>query len=150
MDHLKSKIPLMLAVAMLSLSGCSALTQPRIPVTILPAGTVTDAAILQDPRWNDHRKYANQLIQRIQKEWYHILAESRSAPPRGSHVRVTFKIDPNGDTEITAVEDSNAGKQGVFSCINAITHPQPFPKWTEKMKTDLGAEQQITVDFYYQ
>ena len=50
----------------------------------------------------------------------------------------------------TKVEDAGAGKQGVFSCQNAITYPQPYRKWTDQMIAVLGDSQEITFGFYYQ
>ena len=86
----------------------------------------------------------------MQTQWYRILEESRVSPPRGSHVTITFKINSRGETEIVKVEDQDSGKQGVFSCQNAITYPQPYRKWTDQMIAVLGEEQQITIGFYYQ
>ena len=103
-----------------------------------------------DGRWSEYSGYMQGLLGRVQKQWYKILYESRVAPLRGSHVIVTFKINSKGETDIVKVEDSGAGKQGVFSCLNAITDPQPYGKWTEQMIAVLGDEQQITLSFYYQ
>ena len=103
-----------------------------------------------DARWSEYGEYLQELLEIIQVSWYRILEESRVSPPHGSHVVITFKINSKGETNIVTVEDTDSGKQGVFSCQNAITYPQPYRKWTEQMIALLGEEQQITLSFYYQ
>jgi hypothetical protein len=99
---------------------------------------------------SEYGEYLNELIEIVQRQWYRILEESRVSPPRGSHVIVTFKINSKGETDIVKVEDADAGKQGVFSCQNAIQARQPYRKWTEQMIALLGEEQTLTFAFYYQ
>ncbi len=112
---------------------------------------VTNIGILGiDARWSEYGEYINELIEIVQTKWYDILAESRVSPPRGSHVIVTFRINSKGETEIIKVEDTDAGKQGVFSCQNAITYPQPYRKWSDQMIAVLGDSQELTFGFYYQ
>jgi len=112
---------------------------------------VTNMGILGiDARWSEYGDYMQELIEIVQTQWYRILEESRVSPPHGSHVVITFKINSKGETSIVKVEDSDSGKQGVFSCENAITYPQPYRKWTEQMIAVLGDEQTITFSFYYQ
>jgi hypothetical protein len=112
---------------------------------------VSNMGILgMDARWSEYGEYMQELIEIVQTQWYRILEESRVSPPRGSHVIVTFKINSKGETEIVKVEDADSGKQGVFSCENAIQARQPYRKWTEQMISVLGDEQTITFGFYYQ
>jgi hypothetical protein len=106
--------------------------------------------IQHDSRWGGNAAYLEQMFGRIQQEWRRILAESRVTPPRGSHVTVTFTLNANGETDIVKVEDAGAGKQGVFSCQNAITYSQPYHRWTDEMKASLGESQELTITFYYQ
>lgn len=103
-----------------------------------------------DARWSEYGEYLNELIEIVQAQWYRILEESRVSPPRGSHVIITFKINPQGETDIVKVEDADSGKQGVFSCQQAIQARQPYRKWTEQMIAVLGEEQSLTFAFYYQ
>ncbi len=133
--------------------------RPRLASTSLNRSTilsnratgVTNIGILgMDARWSEYGEYLNELIEIVQQQWYNILRESRVSPPRGSSVVVTFKINPKGETEIVKVEDTNAGKQGVFSCQNAITYPQPYRKWTDQMVAVLGDSQELTFSFHYQ
>lgn len=127
------------------------LTAPRSTILTNRATGTTNIGILGiDARWSEYGAYMQEMLEIIQVQWYKILADSRVSPPRGSHVVVTYKINSKGETEIIKVEDSDAGKQGVFSCQNAITYPQPYRKWTEQMIAVLGDEQQITLSFYYQ
>ncbi|HQY06643.1 MAG TPA: hypothetical protein PLQ52_11320 [Lacunisphaera sp.] len=114
------------------------------------AGVTNIGIVGMDARWSEYGEYLNELIEIVQQSWYNILRESRVSPPRGSHVIVTFKINPKGETEIVKVEDADAGKQGVFSCQNAITYPQPYRKWTDQMIAVLGDSQELTFSFYYQ
>lgn len=112
---------------------------------------VTNIGILgMDARWSEYGEYLNELIEIVQTQWYNILHESRVSPPRGSSVIVTFRITPKGETEIIKVEDNGSGKQGVFSCQNAITYPQPYRKWTDQMIAVLGESQELTFSFFYQ
>jgi hypothetical protein len=127
------------------------LTAARSTILTNRATGTTNIGILgQDARWSEYGEYLQEVLEIIQVQWYKILAESRVSPPRGSHVDITFKINSKGETEIVKVEDSDAGKQGVFSCQNAITYPQPYRKWTDQMIAVLGDEQQLTLSFYYQ
>lgn len=103
-----------------------------------------------DAHWSEYGEYLQELIEIVQTQWYKILNESRVSPPRGSHVIVTFRITSKGETEVIKVEDADAGKQGVFSCQNAITYPQPYRKWSEAMIAVLGDSQELTFSFYYQ
>jgi hypothetical protein len=72
------------------------------------------------------------------------------SPPHGSHVTITFKINSKGETDIIKVEDADSGKQGVWSCQNAIQARQPYGKWTDQMIAVLGDDQTLTFGFYYQ
>lgn len=115
-----------------------------------PSGVTNIGVIGIDARWSEYGEYLNELLEIVQIKWYSILSESKVHPPRGSHVVITFRINSKGETDIVKVEDADAGKQGVFSCQNAITYPQPYRKWTEQMIAVLGDSQQITLSFYYQ
>ncbi|SDS58248.1 hypothetical protein [Opitutus sp. GAS368] len=120
------------------------------PIANHIAGVANMGIIGMDARWSEYGEYLNELIEIVQAQWYSILRESRVSPPRGSHVIVTFRINSKGETEITKVEDADAGKQGVFSCQNAITYPQPYRKWSDAMIAVLGDSQELTFSFYYQ
>jgi len=127
------------------------LTAPRTTVlTNRTAGTRNLGIVGMDARWSEYGEYLAELVEIIQMSWYSILDESRSYPPRGSHVVVTFKINSKGETDIVKVEDSDAGKQGVFTCQSAIQARQPYRKWTDQMIAILGDEQELTFAFYYQ
>jgi hypothetical protein len=115
-----------------------------------PSGVTNIGILGMDARWSEYGEYLNELIEIVQMSWYNILRESRVSSPRGSHVIVTFKINPKGETEIVKVEDFGSGKQGVFSCQNAITYPQPYRKWTDQMIAVLGDSQELTFSFYHQ
>ena len=119
------------------------------PISNHIAGVANIGIIGMDAHWSEYGEYLNELIEIVQQQWYAINRESRVAP-LGSHVVVTFRINSKGETEITKVEDSGAGKQGVFSCQNAITYPQPYRKWSDAMIAVLGDSQELTFSFYYQ
>lgn len=120
------------------------------PLTNRAAGVTNIGIIGRDARWSEYGEYLNSLIEIVQVQWYKILADSRVSPPRGSHVIITFRINSKGETEITKVEDADAGRQGVFACQNAITYPQPYGKWSDAMIAVLGDSQELTFSFYYQ
>jgi len=130
--------------------------RPRLTATrtTILANRVTGVSNLgiigMDARWSEYGEYLQELVEIVQTQWYQILQESRVSPPHGSHVIITFKINSKGETDIVKVEDTDAGKQGVFSCQNAIQARQPYRKWTEQMITMLGEEQTLTFAFYYQ
>lgn len=127
------------------------LTAPRTTIlTNRVTGVANIGIIGQDARWSEYGEYLAELIAIVQAQWYRINDESRVSPPRGSNVVVTFKINAQGDTDIVKVEDEGAGRQGVFSCQNAIQARQPYRKWTEQMIAVLGEEQTLTFAFYYQ
>lgn len=127
------------------------LTAPRTTILSNRITGVSNLGILgMDARWSEYGEYMQELVEIVQTQWYRILQESRVSPPRGSHVIITFKINSHGETDIVKVEDSDAGKQGVFSCQNAIQARQPYRTWTEQMITVLGEEQTLTFAFYYQ
>jgi hypothetical protein len=127
------------------------LTAPRTTVLTNRAAGVTNVGVIgRDARWSEYGEYLNELMEIVQVQWYSILEESRVAPPHGSHVIITFKINSKGETDIVKVEDADAGKQGVFSCQNAIQARQPYRKWTDQMIAVLGEEQTLTFAFYYQ
>ncbi len=120
------------------------------PLTNRAAGVTNIGIVGMDARWSEYGDYLNRLIETVQAQWYKILEDSRVSPPRGSHVVVTFRINSQGETEIVKVEDADAGRQGVFSCQNAITYPQPYGKWSDAMIAVLGDSQELTFSFYYQ
>ena len=119
------------------------------PLTNRATGVTNIGIVGMDARWSEYGEYMNELIEIVQAQWYNILRESRVSPPRGSSVVVKFRINSKGETNIVSVEDTGAGKQGVFSCQNAITYPQPYRKWTEQMIAVLGDSQELTFSFYY-
>ena len=119
-------------------------------VTTRAAGTTTAGITGRDARWSEYGAYLAELEEIVVTQWYRILEESHVSPPRGSHVTITFKINSQGETEIIKVEDADSGKQGVWSCQNAIQARQPYRKWTDQMIAVLGDEQQLVFGFYYQ
>jgi hypothetical protein len=126
------------------------LTAPRTTILSNRAPGVANIGILGiDARWSEYGEYLQELIEIVQAQWWRINDESRVSPPRGSHVAITFKLNSRGEADIVKVEDSDAGKQGVFSCQSAILARQPYRKWTEQMIAVLGEEQQMTFVFYY-
>jgi len=127
------------------------LTANRTTVLTNRAAGVNNVGVVgRDARWSEYGEYLAELVEIVQIQWYSILQESRVSPPHGSHVVITFKINSKGETDIVKVEDADAGKQGVFSCQNAIQARQPYRKWTDQMIAVLGEEQTLTFSFYYQ
>ena len=127
------------------------LTAPRTTILNNRAAGVSNVGVIgRDARWSEYGEYLAELEEIVQVSWYQILEESRVSPPHGSHVVITFKINSKGETDIIKVEDSDAGKQGVFSCQSAIQARQPYRKWTDQMIAILGDDQTLTFAFYYQ
>lgn len=120
------------------------------PLANRTAGVANMGIQASDAFQSEYGEYLNELIEIVQLSWYRILAESRVSPPRGSHVAITFTINSQGETDIVKVEDEGAGRQGVFSCQNAIQARQPYRKWSDEMIALLGEEQSLTFRFYHQ
>jgi hypothetical protein len=118
-------------------------------VTTRTSGSTNAGILGRDARWSEYGEYLNEITEIIVQQWYRINEESAVTPPHGSHVTITFKINSKGETDIVKVEDSEAGKQGVWSCQSAIQARQPYRKWTEQMITVLGDEQTLVFGFYY-
>jgi hypothetical protein len=118
-------------------------------VTTRTAGTRNAGIMGRDARWSEYGAYLAELEEIIVREWYRINDESRVTPPHGSHVTITFKIKSNGETDIVTVEDSEAGKQGVWSCQSAIQARQPYRKWSDQMIAVLGDDQTLVFGFHY-
>ncbi len=119
-------------------------------VTTRQAGTSQLGKVIgRDARWSEYGAYLAEIEEIICQQWYRINDESRVTPPHGSHVTITFKINSQGETDIVKVEDSDAGKQGVWSCQNAIQARQPYRKWSDQMIAVLGDEQTLVFGFYY-
>jgi hypothetical protein len=119
-------------------------------LTTRTRGTTNAGILGQDARWSEYGEYLHELEEIVVTQWYHILDESHASPPRGSHVTITFKINSKGETDIIKVEDADSGKQGVWSCQNAIQARQPYRKWSDQMIAVLGDEQTLVFGFYYQ
>jgi hypothetical protein len=119
------------------------------PLANRTAGVSNIGIQASDAFQSEYGEYLNELIEIVQMQWYRILRESRISPPRGSHVSITFTINAQGETDIVKVEDEGAGRQGVFSCQNAIQARQPYRKWSDDMIALLGQEQTLTFAFFY-
>jgi hypothetical protein len=128
----------------------SASLNRQSPLANRMAGVSNVGVQASDAFRSEYGEYLNELIEIVQVSWYRILAESRVSPPRGSHVAITFTINAEGETDIVKVEDEGSGRQGVFSCQNAIQARQPYRKWSPEMIALLGEEQSLTFRFYHQ
>jgi hypothetical protein len=128
----------------------SASLNRQSPLANRVTGVSNMGVTASDAFQSEYGEYLNELIEIVQVQWYRILAESRVSPPRGSHVAITFTINSQGETDIVKVEDEGSGRQGVFSCQNAIQARQPYRKWSDAMIALLGEEQSLTFRFYHQ
>jgi len=112
------------------------------------AGTQNIGVTGQNAHWSEYGEYMNELIEIIQAQWYSILEDSKIYPTPGSYVRITFKLNSEGEVTVIKVEDG-AGKPGTYACLNAIQERQPYRKWSEQMIAILGKEDTMTYSFYY-
>ncbi|AOS45817.1 hypothetical protein Verru16b_02906 [Lacunisphaera limnophila] len=128
----------------------SASLNRQSPLANRVTGVSNMGVTASDAFQSEYGEYLNELIEIVQIQWYRILAESRVSPPRGSHVAITFTINSKGETDIVKVEDEGSGRQGVFSCQNAIQARQPYRKWSDEMIALLGEQQSLTFRFYHQ
>jgi acid phosphatase (class A) len=102
-----------------------------------------------DARWSDYGEYVTELIEIVQAQWHVLLKQSPATVPGGSSAVITFRLNSKGETGIVKVEDHGAGQDGVASCRNAITLPQPYRAWTAPMIAVLGQSQDLTFSFHY-
>jgi hypothetical protein len=112
------------------------------------SGTSNMGVQASDAFRSEYGEYLNELIEIIQVQWDYILRESSVYPQRGTQVAVKFKINSGGEIEILNVEET-AGKQGTFSCLNAIQARQPYRKWSDQMIALLGTSQELVFTFHY-
>ena len=70
-------------------------------------------------------------------------------PPPGSRVLIRFHVNSAGLVARIDDVEENAGKPATYACLNAITGPQPYPRWSSGMIAALGDEQEVTLAFYF-
>lgn len=65
----------------------------------------------------------------------------------GTTVTVTFTLNSQGEVSIKSIEQTT-GLLVALLVQTAISNPQPYRKWTEKMKTTLGSQQTLSFTLY--
>lgn len=152
--------PLIVAAPQASVQKVDAqrpLPRPRLERKVRPAvladrpiGTSNMGITAADVRWSEYGAYLQRLIDAVQIEWDRILDNSKTYPPAGSIVKITFRLDQEGNVTELVNTESNAGNLGTRACQSAITSRAPYGKWTSDMVAALGEKQDLTFTFYYQ
>ena len=113
-------------------------------------GTENIGPIAVDARWSNYGVYLQKMIETVQRQWDHLLEDSRIYPPNGSTVVVKFVINSEGKITRVISVDNKATEPAARACVNSITDRSPYGVWTDDMKAMLGEEQEMTFAFYYQ
>lgn len=134
--------------------------RPTLPSSVVRArptfllnndyGTSNIGAAAYDAKWSNYGEYLQKLIESVQIQWERLLIESRVSPPRGTRVKVVFRLNSKGEVSAIVTSESNGGQQAEYACVNAITSRAPYGDWTDDMIAMLGQEQELTFTFYYQ
>ncbi|MBS0630668.1 MAG: hypothetical protein JSS11_02045 [Verrucomicrobia bacterium] len=131
---------LILALAC-SFSGCTTANAPAKPLT-----PKTPAA---SPQFAAYQAYLWYVFHKIHARWQTALKEN-AIPASDKKLTVAFALSSSGQiTRIVRVEGT-AGKKEQEACVAAITESAPFPKWSQEMRTILGEEQVLAINFTYQ
>lgn len=144
-----------------ALAGAEEKNAPRVPMerprlsqarqTILSNRvTGTDRiGVLATPAFRtEYGEYLDELIEIVGVHWRNIVAARGAYPPSPSHATVTFNLTADGEIKIVGVEET-CGRPGAYAALSAIQDRQPYRKWSEKMITLLGREQQLVFSFHY-
>jgi len=124
-----------------------ALIQSKVRPIIFPidwSETDADAKIIKR-----YSVYWDAMFEKLQFRWENEL-KSRIYPGAGKHAIITFIMDSSGEIRRIKKIDGNAGKRGEEACVTAIKSAAPYGKWSADMRADLGDEQELTINFYYQ
>jgi hypothetical protein len=126
-------------------------TQQVRPAVLVENKVGTDkiGALAFDAKWSNYGAYLQRLIETVQVQWERILNESRTSPPAGSYVIVTFELDSAGRIAQILEVESHSTEQAARACVSGITDRAPYGPWTEDMKAVLGEKQKMTFSFYY-
>jgi acid phosphatase (class A) len=114
-------------------------------------GTVAPVSLAAlDSRWASYGGYLQEFIERAQARWDEILRERKIAPPHGSRVAVTVRLNAKGEVVIVRADDSGSGRESVRACLDAIASGQPYRAWPAKMRAELGEATELTFTFHHQ
>jgi len=104
-----------------------------------------------DPRWKGFSEYLNKMMSAVQVEWDHIRITNKIYPKSGTPIAVKFVLNSKGEVTRIVNVDSTPGTPDVAgrTCVAAITAHAPYGDWTDEMIATLGADQEITLTFYY-
>lgn len=95
--------------------------------------------------------YLERMIDAVQIQWDQLVGDRRiGAEAIGTKVAVTFTLNDAGEVKRISVSDTKAGEKARAACVDAIKSRAPFGPWSDDMKQKLGAEQRITLSFFYQ
>ncbi len=94
--------------------------------------------------------YLKRMLDTVQIQWERVILQESASPAVGTTVTVRFTIDAEGKVTNVVPEKSKAGAAGVRACVRAITDRSPYGPWSDEMKKQLGAKQELAMTFCYQ
>ncbi len=113
-------------------------------------GTENMGITALDARFNNYGVYLHRMLEIIQQQWDNLIDASRTYPPEGSEVTVTFRLNSKGQIVEIVNHKTTSNEQGTNACIGAIRIPAPYDKWTDDMIAVMGNETDLTIVFYYE
>jgi hypothetical protein len=143
-------------IALALLAGCTETPdatrnqQPGIPGVGTSNIQIGISAV--DARWTNYGVYLRRLTETVQIEWDRILGEAQISQSGGASVSVSFVLNSKGAVPRVLLVKALKGMDGraIKACVDAITNPAPYGKWTDDMVQTLGSEQTMTFTFYYE
>jgi hypothetical protein len=123
-------------------------TRPAIQ-TAPRLGTQNIEPIAVDARWSNYGQYLQRMINAVQIQWERTVIEQKANPASGSSVTVKLVINDEGRVVDVRVMETTANEAATRACSSAITERMPYGPWSDEMKSQLGAKQEMTFTFNY-
>ena len=107
-------------------------------------------SIEADDRFKQFVAYHRAMLEIIIKQWYQLAAAVEiSAEDRGTKIKVSFTLEPDGKIKELKVVDSNVRSIASLICKDAIQSPAPFRHWSPKMIEELEEAVTLQITFHY-
>jgi hypothetical protein len=97
--------------------------------------------------------YIQQMLQSIEEQWNQLTMGSAQYLQRDrlpGKVTLKFKLEANGMISNLTRIDKEGYSLAAELCRQAVASRVPFGEWTDKMITDFGQSDEITLSFQYQ
>lgn len=97
--------------------------------------------------------YIQQMLQSIEEQWNQLTMGSAQYLQRDrlpGKITLKFKLEANGMISNLTRIDKEGYSLAAELCRQAVASRVPFGKWTDKMVSDFGQSDEITLSFQYQ